>query len=68
MTGVPCMCVIRCRLGMVHVGIMPIVPGVLGQCRDGGGAGEQGEEQAVHQASPSSGRTVTTRIIPACMW
>ena len=32
-----------------------------------GYAGQQEREDDLHAASPSSGRTVTTRIIPACM-
>jgi hypothetical protein len=32
------------------------------------GAERQEEGQPLHAAAPSIGRTVTTRIMPACMW
>ena len=32
------------------------------------GCGGEGESEADHAAAPSIGRTVTTRIMPACMW
>lgn len=44
---------------------------MAGMLRHGWGRGaseQQGEEQARHAPSPSIGRTVTTRIMPACMW
>src|SRR3546814_3379028 len=53
---------VRCR-GLLHGGAMIL----LRQ----GGRGDRRDEDAherLHAASPSSGRTVTTRNIPACMW
>ena len=41
---------------------------ILRGCREGD-QHRGGEKQAAHHASPSgNGRTVTTCIIPACMW
>ena len=54
---------LRCRLLDRH-GVAGMV---LCMDRQGGGEGEQGERYP-HAFSPSSGRTVTTCIIPACMW
>ena len=45
-----------------------VVSLVLRHCRGGERRRQQHREQALHAASPSIGRTVTTRIIPACMW
>jgi hypothetical protein len=44
------------------------VPAILSHSRRSGCRGQKAEDDALHAASPSSGRTVTTRIIPACMW
>lgn len=40
---------------------------VLGVGRSGERGGREEESEPLHAASPSRGRTVTTRIIPACM-
>lgn len=40
---------------------------MLGKRRRRDAAGEE-NQQPSHAGSPSSGRTVTTRIMPACMW
>ncbi|GEM_PF-1654747 len=55
----------RMRLGLALLHGAMIV---LGQrrCRDK--SGEQEAAGVLHAASPSSGRTVTTRNMPACMW
>lgn len=52
------------RLGTL-IGAMLVL---LGRSWVGGNAGEQEKGEAGHAFSPSSGRTVTTRIMPACMW
>jgi hypothetical protein len=44
------------------------MPLMLGECRRRGRSDEQGKQQPRHAASSSRGRTVTTRIMPACMW
>ena len=42
--------------------------GVLGHSGGCNSDEEERQESAGHAFSPSSGRTVTTRIMPACMW
>ena len=36
--------------------------------RGGSYAREKGRKNVLHAASPSIGRTLTMRIMPACMW
>jgi hypothetical protein len=48
---------------MVHV----MVVGRL-RLRESRGGERHPDKERPHGAPPSSGRTVTTRIIPACMW
>lgn len=63
------------RHGMAGMGVGRGICGsgtVSGMLRGEGGSGEAGSqekgEQAPHALPPSNGRTVTTRIMPACMW
>jgi hypothetical protein len=41
---------------------------VLSDCRRRQRGRRKQESEPLHVGSPSSGRTVTTRIMPACMW
>ena len=41
---------------------------MLGESGRGESAGKQPDQEGLHAASPSIGRTLTTRIMPACMW
>jgi hypothetical protein len=54
------------RLGLLR--LRPMLVALM--LREGGSRArrQQSEQNASHAAAPSSGRTVTTRIMPACMW
>jgi hypothetical protein len=41
---------------------------LLGPCRRSQCGRREQDERAGHACSPAKGRTLTTRIIPACMW
>jgi hypothetical protein len=55
---------------LIVMAVMAVMFGMgigLRQRRHGNGR-EEGEKHGPHASSPSSGRTVTTLNIPACMW
>jgi hypothetical protein len=54
--------VLRRRLGGLGMAF------VLRQRGRGRSGGEEEQGQALHAASPSIGRILTMRIMPACMW
>ena len=58
----------RVRIGLLLRRWMPGVAAMLlASGRNRGNTAQQGKKRPHHAASPSRGRTVTTRIMPACM-
>ena len=60
---------LRSLLRSAGPGSVSLVPAVLGECGSRQDQRRGGEEKArSHASSPASGRTLTMRIMPACMW